>query len=116
MIRIALVTNWGERCGVAEYAHSLVLECMKVAADIKFKIIGKPITFERVRELSKDCDIIHFNFCGHAYSAMDPQAWHEFKGKGKPVVMTFHESQDWWVRRLIKNGVADVIVVHSEMF
>ena len=112
---IGLVTNWNEHCAVAEYAKALAKNVTAVAKDVHYKVIMEPIIYESVEARVQDVDIIHFNYCAHAYSGMDPKAWHTFKGKGKPVLMTFHESSDWWTRKLAERGIADILIVHDKL-
>jgi hypothetical protein len=118
-MNIGLVTNWDQRCAVAEYAKDLVkhaLEVTRDTLDLEFKIVTPPLTFESVQERVADCDIIHYNYCAHAYEHMVPAQWYELKDKGKPVLMTFHEHSDWWTRKLAKNGVADILIIHDKMW
>ncbi len=117
-MKIGLCTNWDEHCAVAEYAKDLTKNVLAVTQDtfnLEFKIVTPPLTFESVLERVADCDIIHYNYCAHAYQHMDPAAWYQFRGQGKPVLMTFHESSDWWARKLAKNGVADILICHDRL-
>jgi hypothetical protein len=112
-MRIALVTNWDEHCAVAEYARNLTDYCTRVDEEVSFKVVTRPLTYEAIWERVKDVDVIHFNYCAHAFSQMDPSAWKNFQTI-KPVVMTVHESTDWMVRRLAKTEIADKFVMHDK--
>src|SRR5580765_710029 len=111
-MKIGLVTNWNEKCAVAEYARNLTEYCLAADKDVSFKVIGRPLNYEHVWEAIKDVDVVHFNYCAHAFKEMAPEAWKHFRTI-KPVIMTIHESTDWIVRRLAKTGIADVFVQHD---
>lgn len=79
---VGLVTNWNEHCAVAEYAKALTKNVTAVAKDIEYRVIMEPITYESVLARVQDVDIIHFNYCAHAYSGMDPKLGIHSKAKG----------------------------------
>lgn len=114
-MKIGLVTNWNQKCAVAEYAKNLANYCVRTSRNVEFKIVTGLLNYEGVEAQTRDVDIIHFNYCRHAYAYMDPQRFSTFRGKGKPVILTFHESSDWQTRRLAANGVADWVVAHDKM-
>lgn len=109
MTRVALVTNWDEHCAVAEYASNL---WDQLSSRIEFNIIHE-ITEESVFENSIDCDVIHYNYCSHAFKNWKPTSW--FKMRDIPKILTFHESSDWQTRRLADSGIADLYIVHDKL-
>jgi hypothetical protein len=113
-MRIGLVTNWGTHCAVAEYAKALADNCLRHTKEVEFKIVTGDLNYEGVSEHVQDVDIIHFNYCGHAFLQMKADCWPLFRNY-KPVIMTFHESADWKVRTLASGAIADLIVVHDKM-
>lgn len=112
-MKVGLVTNWNERCAVAEYAKNLVKYCLLKDKDIEFKVIAGLITAERVQEEVKGVDVIHYNYCHHAFTNMNPQGWHQTGPL--PRIMTLHESTDWYARRLIQTNVVDLILMHDRI-
>lgn len=112
---VGLVTNWGVKCAVAEYAKALADSCLRLNHDVEFKIVTGVLNYEGVEAQTRDVDIIHFNYCKHAFSAMDPDQFNTFKGKGKPVILTFHESSHWQTRRVAACPLADYVVIHDKL-
>ncbi len=110
-MRIGLVTNWDEKCAVAEYAKNLANHVVAHSKDVDFKIVTGTLDFDSVYQRTRDVDIIHFNYCAHAFAHMAPDGWQKFTGQ--PRVFTLHESTDWWARKLATTNVADFIVVHD---
>ena len=66
-MKIGLVTNWNERCAVAEYAKSLADNCLLIPG-VEFKIVYGELNYEGVMAQIQDVDVIHFNYCAHAFS------------------------------------------------
>lgn len=114
-MKIGLVTNWNQNCAVAEYAKNLTYYCVRASKDVEFKVITGLLNYEGVESQIGDVDIIHFNYCRHAFIPMNPVLFNTFRGKGKPVIVTYHESAAWTVRRMTSCGLADWIVVHDRL-
>src|SRR5438132_1461168 len=112
-MKIALVTNWDEKCAVAEYAKNLTQYCLAVDKEVEFKIVGRPLNYKHIFEEIKDVDVVHFNYCAHAFSALSPPDWFSLS-MGLPTVLTVHESSDYFVRRLAKSAIANVYVMHDK--
>jgi glycosyltransferase involved in cell wall biosynthesis len=112
---VGLVTNWDERCAVAEYAKHLADYCLRHSTDVEFKIVTGLLNYEGVEAQTRDVDVIHFNYCNRAFSQMDPVKFNWFKGKGKPVILTYHESTNWQTRNLVTCSIADWIVIHDKL-
>ncbi len=112
-MRIGLVTNWDEKCAVAEYAKNLANHVVAHSKDVDFKIVTGTLDFDSVYQRTRDVDIIHFNYCAHAFAHMAPDGWQKFKD-GPPRIFTFHESSDWWTRKLAGTGITDWLVVHDK--
>jgi hypothetical protein len=112
-MKIGLITNWNENCAVAEYARKLALNCVAWSDDVNVKVIPRPMDFDSVWKRASECDIIHLNYCAHVFAEMGEMELYEFRKRGKPVLMTFHESSDWQTRRVAMSGIADEIIVHD---
>ncbi len=112
-MKVGLVTNWDEKCAVAEYAKNLANHVVAHTKDVDFKIVTGTLDFDSVYQRTRDVDIIHFNYCAHAFAHMAPDGWQKFKD-GPPRIFTFHESSDWWTRKLAGAGITDWIVVHDK--
>ena len=92
MIRIALVTTWGVRCGVAEHAANLVGHMKD--PDIKYEIWGGPYEASLLRPkiLQGHYDIVHFNYESGFLGIFSPGVARTF---GNRLVITLH---DHWPR------------------
>jgi len=113
MIRVGLVTNWQEACAVAEYANSLVTHVDD--PEVEFKIITRPLTFERIMNEARDVDVLHFNVAWWLFDGITGDQWRAFRKRGKRVLITLHESYEPEIRSLGGLGpAADAIVVHEE--
>jgi glycosyltransferase involved in cell wall biosynthesis len=86
-MKVALITSWNERCGIAEYAKNLITNCPTV----EFEIIPREVPIEVVRPILEVNDIISLNYepgiLGH---------WNEkvIRSLNKPSVLTLHTSHD----------------------
>lgn len=89
-MKVALVTTWGERCGIAEYAKELVASC----PGVEFKIIGRPWEITQVLRESASCSIVHFNYEPGLLGHIDAVQIAAMKAMGKKTVLTLHTSHD----------------------
>jgi hypothetical protein len=81
MTRIGLVTNWGERCGVAEYARNLVDHLD--GSGVEVKEIGEPLEFQHIFWETEDVDVIHFNYASGIFRKIKIEDWSLFRRKGQ---------------------------------
>lgn len=109
-MKIGLVTNWSERCGVSEYARNLVEHCM-LYSDIQFKLVSYPLTYEHIAEETKDVDLIHFNYASGIFRYVGTNDWHKFRESGKKTLMTFHDSSPDMA--LAASKLFDGVVIHG---
>jgi glycosyltransferase involved in cell wall biosynthesis len=108
-MRVGLVTPWQTRCGLAEYAKNLV-ECSQ---GIDFKIVTWPLSFQHIVEETEDVDIIHFNYSSGWFNDIGLDEWQKFRDRGQPNILTFHDSSEEMVKKVVKLGLFDRIVVHT---
>lgn len=112
-MRIGLVSNWGERCGVAEYAQNLVDHLD--GSGVEVKEVGLPLTFEHVFVETADVDVIHFNYASGIFRNMKLEDWPKFKSRGQKTMLTFHDSSQDMIQRISRSGLFDRMVVHEKV-
>jgi len=110
-MKVALVSNWGEHCGVAEYGANLRTYLLE--SDICFKQVGKPLTYDHVFQSTEDVDIIHFNYASAIFRFMELGDWPKFRSRGQKTMLTFHDSSVQMTEKIVQNNLFDRIVVHD---
>lgn len=88
-MRVLLVTTWGERCGIAEYARELANHC----TEIEFRISPRPWASVQIVKDAADCDIAHLNYEPGLMGHLDAGFVHMLRQMGKKTVLTLHTSQ-----------------------
>lgn len=114
-MRVGLVTNWGDRCGVAVYGQNLM--DYADGSGVQFKQIGVsglPLTYDVVACCAHDIDLLHFNYASGIFRHMVLEDWPKFRLDGKRTVMTFHDSSHDMTHRIAERGLFDRIVVHEK--
>lgn len=105
-MKIALVTTWDERCGIAEYAKDLV----ESSDGVEWDIIGRP--FDINRALQSDAPIVHVNHEPGLFSNWDHISVNRLKAVGKKTVCTWHTSS--YDNRNGFTSAFDTVVVHED--
>lgn len=105
-IRVALVTSWNTRCGIAEYAINLVSSTVGV----RHEIIPE---FSQVVSRSQESEIVVLN-CELGLFRTFP--WHDLKtlrSQGKKILMILHNTTAGNNRSPLTD-LCDAVVVHEE--
>lgn len=112
-MRVALITTWNERCGIAEYAKSLVRAMRHVNDSITFKIFERS-WHDLTPSALQDCDVVHLNYEPGLFQFVvnvgTVESWKLF---GKKTVLTLHTSHEGNNRSLFTN-VFHRVVVHEK--
>lgn len=112
-MRVALITTWNERCGIAEYAKGLVQAMGHVNKDISFKVFERPWN-DLTPSALQDCDVVHLNYEPGLFQFIintgTVESWKLF---GKKTVLTLHTSHEGNNRSLFTN-VFHRVVVHEK--
>lgn len=119
MIKVGLVTNWNERCGVADYAEKLISYATHFS-DVTFKKIGGPFTLNYLLKETENVDVIHINYAQYIFQNM-PQIpmltnlpnFFALRNRGQKLMLTFHDSSEHETERVSKIGMFDTIVTHE---
>jgi hypothetical protein len=92
-MRIAVVTNWDEHCGNAEYAANLVKYVTK-HSNVEIKVVGRPLDFDHIYEETRDVDLIHFNCVTPEFRSLTTEVWPwpRFKEGNKDLTMMLQDS------------------------
>lgn len=89
-MKVALVTNYGDHCSIAEYAKNLV-EHMPTD-EVEMEIVSHPLTFEHVYEKTRDADIIHLNYIGYWMEHKLLPLLAKAKEPRQKIVITYQET------------------------
>jgi hypothetical protein len=104
-MKIAMITTWNEKCGIAEYSRSLVYALKKQAGVGVYAITKKELIREDedfvVRDIENPMylggyDVVHFQNQGSFWSREDfEDKLRRAKSVGAIVAVTFHDSAIW---------------------
>lgn len=110
MTKVALLTTWGEICGLAEYAKNLVGNCL----DTEFTVIARP-NWPKLWELAIDCQIVLVNYEPGLLSWLSPVLVRNLSIANKKTVMILHTSHEGINREPFSITRAfDRVVVHEK--
>lgn len=123
-MKVALVTNLNEKCGLAEYGANLYNHC-RMYSDDEIKIVQRPFNFEHIYAETRDADLIHFNYSTGEFSEellVSAAPWIGFRKGGKHLTLTLHDSTDQKANSLARlrymdgdwRRVFDRVVIHAE--
>lgn len=115
-MKVALLTTWDEKCGIAEYARNLVAH----AKNTEFQVFGRD-TIDNGNAIlnlpnvlcGNDCCIMHFNYEPGLFYSIDVDVLTKLRGKGMRLVMTLHTSGAGNNRNGL-TGSFDRVVVHEQ--
>ena len=104
MVTVDLVTSWGVRCGIAEYAYDLVRASDKSEVQWHMQAVDdKRAGFGQ---------IVHLNHEDGLLRSWEPQDVIRLRAAGKKVVMTKHNTGMFCKTALAQ--ACDAVVVHEE--
>src|SRR5690348_805968 len=117
-MKVAMLTTWNERCGIAAYAQQLVsaikhVDYAQSETDVTdFWILGRDTwpLFPFQLDLSS-YDIIHLNYEPGLFSWLPPAT---IRGLGKKTVLTLHTTHEGDNRNWPMAQVFDRVIVHEK--
>ena len=119
-LKIAMLTSWACRCGIASYSQNLAAALSKAGADVyivRVPRFGIPRTetFQNVIDSipTKKIDLIHVQHEYGIWKGHEKTFYPSLKQLGLPVVTTMHSVGSWEVDGTIANN-SDRIIVHNE--
>lgn len=112
-MKVALLTSWNERCGIAEYAKNLVAH----AKNTEFTILGREV-FESSNAINglphrlcgEQTCIVHVNYEPGLLHILDANIMHQFRGAGIKSVMTLHTTGSGINRNTLIDSFNRVVV------
>ncbi|MBI3910111.1 MAG: glycosyltransferase [Armatimonadetes bacterium] len=129
IVRIALLTSWNERCGIAAYSRGLV-EALQPRVEVRVVPAsfrrGPPALYETMAAALNEGDVAHVQHSYAFFGGMHPlrTRYPSFiRGVRRPLVLTVHELDEgtgplaiykrWFNRRTLLAGPVRAWVVHS---
>jgi hypothetical protein len=99
-MKVAVVTNWDEHCGNAEYAANLVHHA-KRHSNVQIKIVPRPLTFDHIYAETRDVDLIHFNCVTPEFRSLTTEQWPwpRFKEGDKNLTMMLQDSSQLRIKK-----------------
>jgi len=119
-MRIALITPWKVRCGIASYSEALSKTLAEKGVDVyivRLPRFGRKIQAILGQVVNKipvsEVDLIHVQHEYGLYNGLDAAFYGGLKRLGKPIVSTMHAVGNLAIDRAIVD-VSDRIIVHNE--
>lgn len=115
LLRVRLVTSWGEICGIANHSAELI-EAVQ-AADRSIEVVPSAASLDPTVLTTLNYDLLHLNYHRALHSRWTPTVVQNWKTVyQKPVVITFHDTfgehePDELTKELCE--VADAFIVHE---
>lgn len=110
MIRVGLVTSWGDKCGISEYARHLIDHTPKAN-----EVIVTPLTvpFEQLTQsMIQKHDIFQMNECGYTMQGFTGAMIVKLKQSGKKTLLTMHASNPKNNHNVLSDQF-DRVVIHE---
>ena len=102
-MRVGLVTSWGVRCGIAEYALHLTASCPDVF----------PLPLQEYSLSSAWAfDVVHLNYEAGLFRCFPTGDLYQLRAAGKKLVLTLHNSTEG-VNRSSFTDLFDRVIVHE---
>jgi glycosyltransferase involved in cell wall biosynthesis len=119
-LKIAMLTSWACRCGIASYSQNLAAALSKAGTDVyvvRVPRFGIPRTetFQNVIDSipTKKIDLIHVQHEYGIWKGHEKTFYPSIKQLGLPIVTTMHSVGSWEVDGTIADK-SDRIIVHNE--
>jgi glycosyltransferase involved in cell wall biosynthesis len=117
MVKIAMVTSYNVRCGIADYSKNLAIPLSKF---VEVYIVRLPRfgmktaeIFENIAENIPEVDLIHIQHEYGLFEFFEKNFYSIAKKKGKPIITTMH-AVGFWDKDPIIATYSDKIIVHNK--
>lgn len=119
-MKIAMVTSWNVRCGIATYARDLALALAQ--QDVETLVVRLPRFGTKSQELMLrvaervpylDVDLVHVQHEYGLYQGFEAPFFTAMRQHGKPIVTTMHAVGNWELDVLL-SGVSNRVIVHNK--
>lgn len=115
-MKIALVTSWKVRCGIATYSENLANALAKQDVEVyvmrlpRFGLKTAEIVQNVALRVPKDAELIHVQHEYGLFQGFDAPFYTQLKACGKPIITTMHAVGLWEIDGLVSSMSARVIV------
>ena len=106
-MKVALITSWDERCGIAEYARNLTENLPGIA----WEIHQRPFSWPAIARTT--ADVVHVNHEPGLMGWLEAEQLTRLKATGKKIVLTMHASNEISNKGPLTQ-VADRVVLHEK--
>jgi len=120
MVKVALITPWKVKCGIASYSEALSKALAEKGVDVyiirlpRFGRKSAPIFGQVVDKIPVlDIDLIHVQHEYGLFNGHEATFYNRLKRLGKPIVSTMHAVGNSGIDRAIANA-SDKMIVHNE--
>jgi len=120
MVKVALITPWKVKCGIASYSEALSKNLAEKDMDVyiirlpRFGRKSAPIFDQVVNKIPVlDMDLIHVQHEYGLFNRHEATFYNRLKRLGKPIVSTMHAVGNSGIDRAIANA-SDKMIVHNE--
>ena len=119
-MKIAMVTTWGVRCGIATYSQDLAPALAQ--EDVEVYVVRLPRFGVKSPEIMMDIagripydqvDLVHIQHEYGLFQNLEPAFFTAVRTHGKPIVTTMHAVGNWEMDLLI-SGVSNKVIVHNK--
>lgn len=119
-MKVAMVSSWGVRCGIATYTQDLTNALAQ--QDVESLVVRMPRFGQKTGELMvriaervpyQDVDLIHVQHEYGIFQGFDAPFFTALRQHGKPIVTTMHAVGNWELDVLI-SGVSNKVIVHNK--
>jgi len=117
-LKIALITSWHRRCGVAKYSENLAKALAQLGVDVyvvrlpRFGVLTEGLAVNVAESVPAEADLVHVQ---HEYGLLRGQEaafYRALKAHGKPIVTTMHAVGKWDTDSLVAE-YSDRVIVHN---
>jgi glycosyltransferase involved in cell wall biosynthesis len=119
-LKIAMVSTWNVRCGIATYSQDLVSALAQEDAEIfvvrlpRFGTKSPELMVDLANRIPyDDIDLVHIQHEYGLYQGIEPAFFTAVRMHGKPVVTTMHAVGNWETDMLV-SSVSNKVVVHNQ--
>jgi len=117
-LKLALITPWHRRCGVAKYSENLAKALATLGVDVyvvrlpRFGALTEGLAVNVAESVPAEADLVHVQ---HEYGLLKGQEaafYRALKAQGKPIVTTMHAVGKWDTDSLVAE-YSDRVIVHN---
>ena len=119
-MRVAMITPWKVRCGIATYSANLAKALAEKGVDVyivrlpRFGMLTSTLLQNLVDKIPSDADLIHVQHEYGRYQGLEGGFYAALKRLGKPLVTTMHATGVMPDVDRVVVGASDATIVHNQ--